>query len=54
MSTDRAARRFLTVNAGSTSLKVSVVGPDFSTLEQDPTRPMHLVTEPGVGYRFEP
>ncbi|MFE6647409.1 response regulator [Nocardioides sp. NPDC057772] len=23
-------------------------------LEADPTRPRHLVTEPGIGYRFEP
>ena len=24
------------------------------TLEDDPTRPRHLVTEPGMGYRFQP
>ena len=23
-------------------------------LEVDPTQPRHLITEPGVGYRFEP
>jgi two-component system, OmpR family, KDP operon response regulator KdpE len=23
-------------------------------LEQDPSRPRHLITEPGMGYRFEP
>jgi len=23
-------------------------------LEDDPTRPRHLVTEPGMGYRFQP
>nr|WP_269329684.1 winged helix-turn-helix domain-containing protein [Kineosporia babensis] len=23
-------------------------------LEKDPTRPTHLLTEPGMGYRFEP
>jgi hypothetical protein len=23
-------------------------------LEADPTRPRHLLTEPGMGYRFQP
>ncbi len=23
-------------------------------LEDDPTRPQHLLTEPGMGYRFQP
>jgi two-component system KDP operon response regulator KdpE len=23
-------------------------------LEKDPARPVHLLTEPGMGYRFEP
>ncbi len=23
-------------------------------LEPDPSRPRHLITEPGMGYRFEP
>ncbi len=23
-------------------------------LESDPTRPRHLLTEPGMGYRFQP
>jgi two-component system KDP operon response regulator KdpE len=23
-------------------------------LEPDPTRPAHLITEPGMGYRFRP
>lgn len=23
-------------------------------LEQDPARPRHLITEPGLGYRFQP
>jgi two-component system KDP operon response regulator KdpE len=23
-------------------------------LEADPARPRHLITEPGMGYRFEP
>ncbi|MCW2942337.1 MAG: DNA-binding response regulator, partial [Actinomycetia bacterium] len=23
-------------------------------LEADPSRPRHLITEPGMGYRFEP
>ncbi|TKA01232.1 hypothetical protein FCI23_40865 [Actinacidiphila oryziradicis] len=23
-------------------------------LEPDPTHPRHLITEPGIGYRFEP
>jgi two-component system KDP operon response regulator KdpE len=23
-------------------------------LEPDPSRPVHLITEPGMGYRFEP
>jgi two-component system KDP operon response regulator KdpE len=23
-------------------------------LEDDPTRPRHLLTEPGMGYRFQP
>jgi two-component system KDP operon response regulator KdpE len=25
-----------------------------SKLEHDPSRPLHLITEPGLGYRFEP
>jgi len=50
-------------------LLATVWGPSYSTetnylrvymsqlrrkLEKDPTRPRHLVTEPGIGYRFEP
>jgi two-component system KDP operon response regulator KdpE len=23
-------------------------------LERDPSHPRHIITEPGVGYRFEP
>jgi two-component system KDP operon response regulator KdpE len=50
-------------------LLAEVWGPGYSTetnylrvymsqlrrkLEHDPTRPQHLVTDPGIGYRFEP
>jgi two-component system, OmpR family, KDP operon response regulator KdpE len=54
---------------GSTQLLADVWGPGFQNrtnylrfhmarlrrkLEEDPSRPRHLLTEPGMGYRFQP
>jgi two-component system KDP operon response regulator KdpE len=54
---------------GQRDLLAQVWGPSYRTetnylrvylgqlrrkLERDPSRPVHLITEPGLGYRFEP